>query len=111
MGFQEATIPIQNEREFQQLRGAVEAVFAPPLVEKFLGSLKSKGLQIRNFDAVLSAALIEKAYPALGVSSKSLYEALPMTDQGQLREFYLERLENVPAELRAKFNAIYRSVS
>ena len=107
--FEQATIPIQKQREFQQLRTAIDAVFSAQTVEKFLGSVKSNGLQVRNCEGVLAAGLIEKAYPALGTSAKALYDGLALTDQGQMREFYLERLENVPSELREKFNAIYRS--
>jgi hypothetical protein len=109
--FEQATIPIQKQREFQQLQAAIDAVFSAPVVEKFLGTVKSKGLQIRNYEGVLAAGLIEKAYPSLGAASKSLYEGLALTDQGQMREFYLERLESVPVELRTKFNSIYRSVT
>ncbi len=108
MGFEQATIPVQKEREFQQLRSAIDAVFAPPLAEKFLGRVKSKGLRVRNYEDVLAAGLIEKTYPSLGTSSKALYESLTVTDQGQMREFYLERLEKVSEELRAKFISIYR---
>ena len=111
MGFEQATIPIQKQREFQQLKTAIDAAFSAPLAEKFLDSVKGKGLQVRNCEGVLAAGLIEKIYPALGAPAKSLYEALSLTDQGQMREFYLERLEKVPSELRAKFNAIYRSLS
>ena len=109
MGFEQATIPIEKEREFAQLRSAIERVFAPTLVEKFLVAVQRKGLGIRQFDQVLDAGLIDKVDPQ-AVSAKPLYEALSLTDQGQLREFYLERLEAVAPELRRKFSAIYRSI-
>ena len=109
MGFDQATIPIEKQREFQQLRAAVERVFAPPLDEKFLESVQRKGFSVRNMDRVLEVELIEKVYPEVG-SAKALYDALSLTDQGQLREFYLERLEAVTPELRRKFFAVYRSV-
>ena len=109
MGFEQATIPIEREREFQQLRAAVERVFAPPVVEKFLTSVEHSGFGVRQMDQVLAAGLIEKADPQVG-SAKALYDALSVTDQGQLREFYLERLEAVAPELRRKFSRIYRPV-
>jgi hypothetical protein len=109
MGFKQATIPIEKEREFQQLRGAIDQVFTPPRDAKFLANLKSKGINIRQIDRVLAEDLIEKVYPEVG-SAKSLYQGLSMTDQAQLREFYLERLEKVPVELREKYSSIYRTV-
>ena len=110
MGFEQATIPIEKEREFQRLRSAVDRVFTGPAAEKFLGALKSRKILIRDFERVVSAGLIEKHDPALGEPAKALYEALPVTDQAQLREFYLERLEKVPSELREKYSSIYRTV-
>ena len=109
MGFQQATIPIEKEREFAQLRACVERIFAAPVDEKFLASVQHKGFGIREFDRILDEGLIDKADSQVG-SAKKLYEALSLTDQGQLREFYLERLENVNPELRRKFFSIYRSV-
>ena len=109
MGFEQATIPIEKEREFAQLRASVERLFAPPADEKFLASVKAKGFGVREFDRILNAGLIDKADPQVG-SARKLYEALSLTDQGQLREFYLERLEKVNPELRHKFFSIYRSI-
>jgi len=109
MGFEQATIPIEKEPEFQQLRDAIDKALSPPRVDKFLGSLKSKGIIIRQFDEVLAEKLIEKCYPQVN-SAKTLYEALPVSDQAQLREFYLERLEQLSPELRKKFSSIYRTV-
>ena len=109
MSFEQATIPIEKKPEFEQLRTAIDKVFAPPRVEKFLGDMKSKSVNVRHLDRVLAEALIEKSYPQVGSAGK-LYEALSLTDQAQLREFYLERLEQVPDGLRKKFFSIYRTV-
>ena len=109
MGFEQATIPIEKKREFDQLRDAIDQVYAPPRVERFLGDLKGRGVNVRQFDRVLAEKLIDRNYPEVG-SAKQLYEALPVTDQAQLREFYLERLEKVSPELRKKFLGIYRTV-
>ena len=109
MGFEQATIPIEKKREFEQLRTAIDQVYSPARVEKFLGELKGRGVNVRQFDRLLAEGLIEKHYPEIG-SAKAVYEALPLTDQAQLREFYLERLERVSPELRKKFLGIYRTV-
>ena len=108
MGFEQATIPIEKKREFEQLRDAIDRVFTPPVVEKFLGGMKAKGVNVRQFDRVLAEKLIDKHDPKVG-SAQGLYDALTLTDQGQLREFYLERLEHVAPELRNKFSGIYRT--
>ena len=108
MGFEQAAIPIEKKREFEQLREAIDRVFTPPVVEKFLGGLKSKGINVRQFDRVLAEKLIDNNDRQVG-SARQLYEELTVTDQGQLREFYLERLEKIPSELRQKFSSIYRT--
>ncbi len=109
MGFEQATIPIEKKREFEQLHDAIDRLFTPPLAEKFLGSLKSKGINVRQFDRVLADKLIDRNDKQVG-SAAALYEELTLTDQAQLREFYLERLEKISGELRHKFSTIYRSV-
>ncbi len=107
MGFEQAAIPIEKKREFEQLREAIDRVYTPPLAEKFLGGLKSKGISVRQFDRVLATGVIDEVYPQVG-SAGRLYGALSLTDQAQLREFYLERLEKIPSDLRHKFSSIYR---
>ena len=42
------------------------------------------------------------------MSAQGLYGTLPLSDQAQIREFYLSKLEEVSAELRTKFQKIYR---
>jgi hypothetical protein len=37
-----------------------------------------------------------------------LYQALTVSDQAQLREFYLSRIEEVAPALRTKFQQLYR---
>ena len=108
MGFEQSTIPIEKKREFEELRQAIDKVFTPPLVEKFLADMKRGGINVRQLDRVLAEGVIEKHYPAVGTASQ-LYAKLTLTDQAQLREFYLERLENIPGELRQKFSSIYRT--
>ena len=42
------------------------------------------------------------------MKSLDLYGKMPASDQGQLREFYLTRLEEVEPALRKKYMKIYR---
>ena len=109
MGFEQATIPIEKKREFEQLRDAIDRVYTSPVLEKFLGDLKARGVNVRQFDRVLAEKLIDKNDRQVG-SAGELYASLTLSDQAQLREYYLERLEKIPSELRAKFSSIYRTV-
>jgi hypothetical protein len=111
VGFERALIPVEKEKEFNQLRDAIERVFAPERVEKFFATLKSKGLRIRDFDAVLAKRILETVDADLkrsGIRAQAIYEALSLSDKGQMREFYLGRLEYAPSELRRKFHQVYR---
>jgi hypothetical protein len=111
VGFEQATIPIEREKEFAELRGATQSVFAPERVEKFMATLKSKGARIRDFDSVLRKRALESVAPEMRTAKTSawaLYEALTLSDKGQMREFYLAQVEQVPSELRHKFHMLYR---
>jgi hypothetical protein len=109
VGFERAEIPVEKEKEFAQLRGAVTTVFAPERVEKFFAALKSKGVRIRHFESVLAKRVLESVAPELkGVRAQQLYDALTIADKAQMREFYLVQVEQAPIELRRKFHQLYR---
>jgi hypothetical protein len=109
MGFEQATIKIQNEAQFRQLQGAVEQAFLPDKTERFLKQLDRKGVRVRDFDGVLAAqALEDAAGKQAGLRARQLYEALPVSDQAQMREFYLSKLEGIDAALRHKFKKLYQ---
>ena len=110
-GFQQATIKVENEAIFSELRGAIDRAFTAPQLEKFLRDLKKKGLGVRDFDAVLAGGFIERADATLakaGKTAKGLWQSLPLSDQSQVKEFYLVRLEQVDVKWRAKFATVYR---
>ncbi len=99
--FTQAGIPVQDEKAFQELKSAVDAAFAPQQVEKFLRSLEKKGVRVRDLQNVLSRKLLGHG------NAQSLYEAMPASDQAQVREYYLSRLEQVDPAVRTKFRKIY----
>ena len=108
--FEQAGIKVQKEQEFQALKQSIERVLSPALLEKFFGRLEKKGVRIRDFEKVLDLKLLEAVDETLaksGQTAKQLYSALPVTDQGQVREFYLTRIEEVSPELRQKFHKLY----
>jgi hypothetical protein len=109
--FQQPAIGVEKREEFAQLRPALERIFNPGSVERFLQLLKRKGVSIRDFDRVLRDKLLEQADPTLsqsGRSAKQWYEALSVGDQAQVREFYLTALEEVALPLREQYQQIYR---
>ncbi len=109
--FQQAGLRVEKLDEFEQLHSALMRVFAPAAVEKLLRLLQRKGVPIRDFHRVLREKLLEQSDAALakdGRSAQVLYDALTMSDQAQIREFYLTTLEVVDSPLREKFNKIYR---
>jgi hypothetical protein len=107
MSFEQATIKVVKEREFGELKSAIERALAPERVVGFLKALDGKGIRARNVDAILAAKLIDKIVGSKAGTAGSLYEALPVSDQAQLREFYLSKIEEVEPALRVKFRKVY----
>jgi len=112
MAFEQAAIKIEKQQEFSKLQRIVEQAFSPDRVEKFLKQLDRNGIRVREFDAVLSARLLEEVTGGSGsgkeLSAWQLYQALPLSDQAQMREFYLSKLETVDTALRHKFKKLYQ---
>ncbi len=109
--FQQAGIRIEKLDEFEQLHSALTRVFARAAVEKFLRLLQRKGAPIRDFHRVLREKLLEQSDAALaqsGRTAQQLYDALTVSDQAQMREFYLTTLEAIDQPLRERFNKLYR---
>ena len=108
--FEQAGIKIEKEQEFQALKQSIERVLSPALIGKFFGKLEKKSVRIREFEKVLDLKLLEAVDETLaksGKQAKQLYGALPVTDQGQVRELYLTKIEEVSPELRQKFHKLY----
>ena len=111
MAFEQAAIKIEKQQEFGELQNAVEQSFLPKKVERLLKQLDRKGIRIREFDAVLSARALEGVAGSTwgsGLSAWQLYQVLPLSDQAQMREFYLSKLETVDIALRHKFKKLYQ---
>ena len=111
MAFEQAAIKIEKQQEYGKLQAAVEQAFLPERAERFLKQLDRKGIRIREFEAVLSARTLEAANGSAagsGLSAWQLYQELPLSDQAQMREFYLSKLETVDVALRHKFKRLYQ---
>jgi hypothetical protein len=108
MGFEQATIKVEKTQEFGKLQAAVEQAFLPEKAEKFLKQLDRKGIRVRDFDVILAQRMLEGIVGESGLGAQHLYELLPVSDQAQMREFYLSKLEGVDIALRHKFKKLYQ---
>ena len=107
VSFQQAAIKVEKAQEFAGLQAAVEQAFLPERAERFLKQLDRKGIRVRDFDAILAQQVLESVGES-GLNARQLYESLPLSDQGQMREFYLSKLETVDPALRHKFKKLYQ---
>ena len=98
--FEQAVLPIQDQATFAQVEAALQRAFAPSGVSEFLKRLGRARLRARQFEAILASGL-------LGSNTAGAYAALGDSDRGHVRERYLEMVEKVAPELRAKFLKVY----
>ena len=107
-GFTQAGIGIENRQAFQELQARIDRALGPA-AEKFLKSMTARRIRIREFEALLGQGLLQKAAAdASPARDEELYRALTLSDQGQMREYYLTAIEQVPDELRSRFHTLYR---
>ena len=108
MAFEQATIKVENEQAFGELKAAVAQVFAADRIAKYLKKLSAQNIRIRDWDAILAAGTIDVIAEAKLGAARSLYESFTVSDQGQMRELYLSKIEEVDSALRARFSKLYR---
>ena len=111
MAYQQAQIAVTKTAEFEQLKGALERIFNSAALGQFYGKLQNRSLPVREFEKILGLGLLEGVDGALaksGTTAKQLYEALTVSDQALMREFYLERIEKVETKVRQKYQKIYQ---
>ncbi len=108
MAFEQATIKVEKEREFGQLKSALDQVFSADRVTKYLKKLDSRNIRIRDFDLVLASNVVDDVSGSKSGTARALYQAITVSDQAQMREFYLSKIEEVEPELRAKFSKLYQ---
>jgi hypothetical protein len=107
MGFEQATISVEREKEFAGLKSAIKRAFSPEKVETFLKRLQRGNVRVRDWESVLG--VLEKVGGSQpGETLQGLYTKLTVSDQAQIREFYLSRVEEVDPRLRTKFHKIYQ---
>ena len=98
--FEQATIAVQDQKNFTQLHSMLDAAFAQSDVEVLLNRVVKAKLPIRDFEAV-----IQRGY--LGKDALAVYQSLPVSDQALTRERYLRLVEQVPDALRQRYFKAY----
>ena len=108
MTFVQATIKVENEQAFGEVKAAVDRVFTADCITKYLKKLSGQSIRIRDWDAILAAGTIDVIAETKLGAARALYESLTVSDQGQMRELYLSKIEEVDQALRARFPKLYR---
>jgi hypothetical protein len=109
VSFQQVAIRVEREKEFEELRGAIDRALGPERVEKFLRRVHRSGARVCDLEVILARGVFEKIDDRLAKpGAQRLYQALTVSDQAQMREFYLSRVEEVDSALRTKFQQLYR---
>ena len=100
--YEQAIIPVQDEKTYGVVRHAIDDAFAAAQVPVFLKTVGGARLRVRQFESVLAHGL-------LGAEAQKNYAALGDSDRGQIREHYLRQVERVAPEIRQKFYRLYAS--
>ena len=98
--FEKPVLGVEDGPSYEVVRGAVQSMLASSSAGKFLKTLDGQRMRVRDFETVLSKGL-------LGQDAIAAYERLGNLDRGQIRELYLEAVEHVAPELRAKYLKVY----
>jgi hypothetical protein len=105
MAFEQAAIKVEKPQEYSRLQAAIEQAFSSARVEQFLKQMDRKGIRIRDFEGVIAQRVLDGE---TAQNSTQMYQALTLSDQGLLREFYLSKIEGVDTALRHKFKKLYQ---
>ena len=108
MGFEQAAIKVERAEEFGKLQSAIEAAFSQEKIKRFLKGLQRARVRVRDFDEVVKLHALEAAAGNAELKARQLYNSLSLSDQAQIREFYLSKLETVDQALRHKFKKLYQ---
>ena len=108
MVFNQALIGIQDTSVYGELKAMVDNALASGNVEKFLRSAANKQHRIRELEAMLGDGVFEKFSVKGEKSPLEVYGGLSASDQGQFREYYLTKIEEIEGRFRAKYKNLFR---
>ncbi len=106
MAFVQPAVKIDKEKEFEELKSLIRSSLAPEQMESFLKRAEKKGVRVRQVEAAFKNGIFDEKNPR--TSALSLYELLTVSDQAQMREFYLSKVEEIEPTLRHKFRKLYQ---
>ncbi len=106
MAFEQAGIAVERPEPFAKLKGAIEQALKAEEQKRFLARLQGRKILVRQFETILQQRMLD-AY-AGEARAEEWYQQLPLSDRGQIREFYLTQIETVGDELRREFHRIFR---
>jgi hypothetical protein len=106
--FEQGVLKVEKEREFGDLKAAIDKAFGADRVTKYLKELESRGIRVRDLEAVFAKDAIDRATGDKVGTARGLHSALPVSDQAQVRELYLSKIEEVDSAVRAKFHKLYQ---
>jgi hypothetical protein len=98
--FEKPVLEVQDSASYDVVRSAIHAALAPAAAGRFLKQIEGQRMRVRDFETVLAKQL-------LGQEAIAAYGRLGDLDRGQIRELYLESIEHVTPELRAKYLKVY----
>jgi hypothetical protein len=98
--FEKPVLGIEDTASHDVVRSAIQSVLSSNAAGKFLKQIESQRLRVRDFETVVAKGL-------LGQEAIAAYGRLGNLDRGQIRELYLESVEHVAPELRAKYLKAY----
>ena len=108
MIFEPGIIKVEKEREYGDLKAAIDKAFSPERITTYCKVLGGRKIRVRNLDAIFAADVIDAGAGNPAGTARSLYHVLPISDQAQIREFYLSKIEQVDPAVRAKFHKLYQ---
>ncbi len=98
--FEQPVLAVGDQKTFGEVKAAIEQAFGPAEIAGFLKRVDAEKLRARDFENVLDRGL-------LGETAANAYRNLLDSDRGQIREFYLSKVEQVPHDLRARYLKVY----
>jgi hypothetical protein len=98
--FEKPVLEVQDSASYDVVRSAIQSALSSSAAARFLKQLQAQRLRVRDFETVLVKGL-------LGQEAIAAYGRLSDLDRGQIRELYLESIEHVAPELRAKHLKAY----
>jgi hypothetical protein len=98
--FEKPVLEVQDSASYDVVRTAIQSALSSNAAARFLKQLQAQRLRVRDFETVLAKGLLSQ-------EAIAAYGRLGDLDRGQIRELYLESIEHVAPELRAKHLKAY----